>query len=145
MPLARAAMHARGVDLHVSLWPGNERNTRDNCPFVAREGRSFVIGASSYLTPADIPRDVPSRDRIVAAVGGEHAGPMYNGGSCVAAPDGSWVVPPVTSGPQLIYADLDFQRVLRERQSFDPAGHYSRPDVLRLSVDTRRQSAAEFV
>jgi len=30
--------------------------------------------------------------------------------------------------------------VLEERQNFDPSGHYSRPDITRLSVNRSRQS-----
>jgi nitrilase len=45
---------------------------------------------------------------------------------------------------KLIIAILDHQRVREERQSFDPAGHYSRPDVTRLIVDRERQSTVTF-
>jgi nitrilase len=34
--------------------------------------------------------------------------------------------------------------IRKERQNFDPAGHYSRPDVTRLSVDRTRQSTVSF-
>jgi nitrilase len=31
-----------------------------------------------------------------------------------------------------------------QRRLFDPVGHYARPDVFRLTVDTRRQSSVDF-
>jgi nitrilase len=34
--------------------------------------------------------------------------------------------------------------VARERQNFDPAGHYSRPDVTRLKVNRKRQKTVRF-
>ena len=68
-----------------------------------------------------------------------------NGGSCVAAPDGSWVLPPLINEKGIRYAKLDPERVREERQNFDPAGHYSRPDITKLTVDRRRQSTLNFI
>ncbi len=47
-------------------------------------------------------------------------------------------------GAKLV-ADLEFARVLEERQNFDPTAHYSRPDVLGWVVDRRRQRVAEWI
>ena len=67
-----------------------------------------------------------------------------DGGSCVAAPDGSWLLEPLVGEEGIRYCDLDPSFVRRERQNFDPAGHYSRPDVTRLIVNRKRQSLVEF-
>jgi nitrilase len=41
-------------------------------------------------------------------------------------------------------ATIDITEVIKERQNFDPSGHYSRPDVFTLKVDTRRQTLIEL-
>lgn len=65
---------------------------------------------------------------------------LANGGTCIAAPDGSWVVEPVVEREELVVATIDHRRVREERQNFDPVGHYSRPDVTQLIVNRQRQS-----
>ena len=49
------------------------------------------------------------------------------------------IVEPVVEEERLIVARLDHSHVRAERQNFDPAGHYARPDVLRLHVNRERQ------
>ena len=141
MPLPRAALYAQGEDLHIAHWPGGVHNTQEITRFLAKEGRSFVLSASSVLRAEDFPADTPNRDAIV---GSTAAGWICDGGSCIAGPDGAFCVEPVVGQETVLTADLEFGAVLRERQNFDPSGHYSRPDVTKLIVDRRRQGVAEF-
>lgn len=140
LPLARAALYGQGEDLHVAIWPGNRRNTEDITRFVARESRSFVVSVSGLMRKADIGNDLPHGDLLVATADDL----MADGGSCVAGPDGEWLLEPVTGEEQLSIVELDQTRVLEERQNLDVAGHYSRPDVTRLMLDRQRQSTLEI-
>jgi len=139
MPLSRAALYAQGEDLHVALWPGNLRNTDDTTRFLAREGRSYVLAVSGLMRREDVPAGSPATVMLERC-----PDVLADGGSCIAGPDGAWVAPPVTGREHLIVATLDHREVRRERQNFDLAGHYARPDVTRLVVDRRRQSLASF-
>ncbi len=136
MPLPRAALYGLGEDVHVAVWPGAERNTVDITRFLAREGRSFVVSVGGLLRPDDVPPGTPQRDAMLA----DAPDLLLEGGSCVAAPDGAWLLPPQVGEEALYVIDLDPARVREERQNFDPAGHYSRPDVTRLTVNRERQS-----
>ena len=136
IPLARAALYGQGEDLHVAVWPGNVRNTQDLTRFIAVEARSYVISVSGLMRKSDIPADTPHR----SAISGVEGEIFADGGSCIAAPDGSWIVEPVPNEEKIIVATLDHKRVREERQNFDPAGHYARPDVLRLTINRERQS-----
>jgi nitrilase len=140
MPLSRAALYAQGEDLHVALWPGNLRNTEDITRFISKEGRCFTISVSALMRREDIPIHIPYRDKML-----ENCPDLLaNGGSCIAGPDGEWILPPSVGNEVLLVATLDPREVRRERQNLDHAGHYSRPDVTRLVVDRRRQNIALF-
>ena len=136
LPLLRSSLQAQGENLHVAVWPGSPRLTRDITRFMALEGRSFVLSVSGVLTRDEIPEGVPHRDLMVASV----PEVLADGGSCLAAPTGDWVIEPACEGEQLLLAELPLNLVYQERQNFDPAGHYSRPDVVRLHVNRKRQS-----
>ncbi|HEX6208621.1 MAG TPA: carbon-nitrogen hydrolase family protein [Actinomycetota bacterium] len=140
VPQARHAMYAQGEDLHVAVWPGSTGLTRDATRFVALEGRCFVLSAGALLSPGDVSDEFPLRgpalDRAPEV--------MYDGGSGVAGPDGAWVAEPVSGEERLVVADLDMSRVREERQSFDPTGHYARPDVFEVRVHRRRLDAVTF-
>ena len=136
MPMARSALYAKGVDLHIAVWPGCTRNTIDITRFIGFESRSYVVSVSGVLRHSDIPDSMPHRDLIIANT----PELVTDGGSCVAGPDGKWVLEPLDSKEQLRVVDIDHRFVFEERQNFDPSGHYSRPDVLQLYVNEERQS-----
>lgn len=140
LPLARTALYAQGENLHVSIWPGSVRNTEDIARFIAKESRSYVIAASGLMRKQDINAAIPHYKTMLANAP-EFSG---NGGSCMAAPDGSWVIEPVIEKEALLVATIDIKEVIKERHNFDPSGHYSRPDVFTLKVDTRRQCLIEM-
>ncbi|MCB9320970.1 MAG: carbon-nitrogen hydrolase family protein [Lewinellaceae bacterium] len=136
MPLSRTALYGLGEDLHIAVWPGSENNTVDITRFIAKESLSFVVSVSGFMTKQDFPEDTPHLRAII-----ENAPAILaNGGSCISGPDGNWIVSPVTYREELIVATIDFNRVLEERQNFDPAGHYSRPDITKLTINRERQS-----
>ena len=140
MPLPRAALYGQGENLHVAVWPGSARNTEDITRFIARESRSWVVSVSGLLHRDMIPNATPQAGRIRAAAPAW----LANGGSCVAAPDGSWLLEPQIETEGTWCVSLSLDAVARERQNFDPAGHYSRPDVTRLKVRRKRQKTVSF-
>ncbi|MGJ8739221.1 carbon-nitrogen hydrolase family protein [Zobellia laminariae] len=140
MPLPRTALYGLGENLHIAVWPGSDHNTKDITRFIARESRSFVISVSSLMKREDFPETTPHLAEILKKA----PAVMANGGSCIAGPDGEWLVEPVLDREGLLYHSLDFNRVYEERQNFDPVGHYSRPDVTKLTVNRERQSTVEF-
>ncbi|MCG8637559.1 MAG: carbon-nitrogen hydrolase family protein [Desulfobacterales bacterium] len=140
MPLARTALYAQGEDLHVAVWPGGVHNTSDITRFVARESRSYVMSASGLMRRPDFPETTPYLDEILR----ESPEFFANGGSCIAGPDGEWIVEPCLEKERLITATINHRCVRAERQNFDPVGHYSRPDVLELKLNRKRQEAIQI-
>lgn len=140
MPLARASLYGMGEDLHVAIWPGSKRLTRDITRFMALEGRSFVVSVSGLMGRRHIPDHIPFASAIR-----ENSGEwLADGGSCVAGPDGNWLLEPQCETEDIFIVELDHKQVRRERQNFDPSGHYARPDVLQLRINRERQSVIQI-
>ncbi|KIV81379.1 hypothetical protein PV11_03570 [Exophiala sideris] len=58
------------------------------------------------------------------------------GGSCIVNPMGKTIAGPVWEKEhELLYAEVDFDDCDRGHLDFDAAGHYSRPDAFKLTVE----------
>lgn len=141
MPLPRAALYGQGENLHVAVWPGSDHNTQDITRFIARESRSYVISVSALMHKQDFPENTPHYNEIIKNA----PTILANGGSCIAGPDGEWIIPPDITTRGNIYSTIDFNTVYEERQNFDPVGHYSRPDVTKLTINMERQTTIKKI
>ncbi len=130
MPLARYAMYAKGIDIWLApTWDQGDEWV-STLRHIAKEGRVFVIGVATVMRGSDIPSDVPGRDLW----GGEDDW-CNHGYTTIVGPHGDLLAGPLVDEEGILYAELDPTAARRSRHEFDPVGHYSRPDVFRLSVD----------
>jgi nitrilase len=129
MPLARVALYESGVEIYVASTADDGDDWQPTLVHIARESRAYVIAPAHFQRESAYPDDFPLRSDI------DGAGTLGRGGSAILAPDGSYLAGPLYDEEGILYAELDPSRLLAERQRFDPVGHYSRPDVLRLAVN----------
>jgi nitrilase len=125
MPLARAALYESGLDIYLAPTADDSESWLESVRHIAREARAFVLSCCVYQQASSYPDDVPIAD-----------GPdlLGRGGSAIVGPDGEYLAGPLWDEEGILFADLDPDLLFAERQRFDAAGHYSRPDVLRLEV-----------
>jgi nitrilase len=129
MPLARFSLYESGVEIYVASTADDSEQWQATLVHIARESRAFVVAPCHFQRGAAYPQDFP----LAEAVAGVEV--IGRGGSAILGPDGSYLAGPLYDEEGILYAELDPARLHEERQRFDPAGHYHRPDVLRLVVD----------
>lgn len=134
MPLARHAMHVTGEQVHAALWPTVHDTHLVASRHYAFEGRCFVIAVGSVLRRDQVPDDLSIFDEVTPD------GPLLAGGSAIIGPDGKVLAGPLGAEEAILYADLDFARIPAEQLTFDAVGHYGRPDIFTLTVNTRPQN-----
>ncbi len=60
---------------------------------------------------------------------------IASGGSAIIGPLGNYVAGPVYEEETIVYGEIDLAQVAVVKRALDVAGHYSRPDVVRLLFD----------
>jgi nitrilase len=128
MPLARFALYDSGVEIYIASTADDSDAWQATLVHIARESRAFVVAPSHFQRASAYPDDFPLRELL------EGVEILGRGGSAILAPDGSYLAGPLYDEEGILYAELEPERLYEERQRFDPAGHYHRPDVFRLRV-----------
>jgi nitrilase len=123
MPLLRAAMYAKGIQLYCAPTVDDRDSWLPTMQHVACEGRCFVLSACQFF-PGDDP-----------------AQPLIRGGSTIVSPFGQILAGPHYGGETILTAELDLAEITRGKFDLDVAGHYSRPDVFQLHVNESPQQA----
>ena len=139
MPLARAAMYAQGVEIYLAPTWDNSDEWVATLQHIAKEGRVYVVGVAPLLSGGDVPEDL--RGDTYRDDGTDW---MSRGHTTIVGPDGGILAGPVLDREEILYAEVDTHEVQAQRRFFDPVGHYARPDVFRLTVDTRPQTPVDF-
>jgi len=135
MPLARYALYAQGVEIYVAPTYDSGDAWIGTLQHIAREGRCWVVGSGFAMRVADIPGDFPERAELYP-----DADAWVNpGDSLVIGPDGVIIAGPMRKEIGVLYADVEPSAVAVARRSLDVAGHYSRPDVFELRLNTAPQ------
>ena len=140
MPLARAALYAQGIDIWVAPTWDNSDVWVATLRHIAKEGRVFVIGVNFCIKGSDVPADIPGRD---ALYGGDDDW-LSRGNTAIVGPEGEVLAGPLVEQEGIVVAEIDAARARVSRRQFDPVGHYARPDVFHLTVDTRPRPLVTF-
>lgn len=127
MPLYRAAYYAKGLNIYVAPTVDDREIWASLIKTIAVEGRQFAISAVPFLSWEEHTRDVPGYTREQP----------INGGSLIVDPYGEVLAGPFVGAEGLLTAEIDLDIILEARYDLDPTGHYTRPDVFKLTVDER--------
>lgn len=140
MPLAWAALYAQGIDVYLAPTWDNSDVWVPTLRHIAKEGRVYVIGVTSCIRGSDVPSGLPGADEIY----GREDDWMSRGNTTICGPDGEILAGPVQEREEIVYAEIDADHARKVRRRFDPVGHYSRSEILRLVVDREAKPAATF-
>ncbi len=140
MPLARYALYAQGIEIYIAPTYDSGDGWLGTMQHIAREGCCWVIACGNALNYTDIPDNFPGKDELFSA-SEEWINP---GDSIVIAPGGEIVTGPMRNKKGILYAEVDSEQVYSARRTLDITGHYARPDIFKLHVNTKPQSPVIF-
>lgn len=140
MPLARYALYSQGVEIYIAPTYDSGDGWLGSMQHIAREGCCWVIGCGNLMKASDIPNDLPGKLDLYPDEN-EWVNP---GDSVVIAPGGEIAAGPMHKEAGVLYCDIDLDKTAIAKRALDVTGHYSRPDIFTLHVNTKKQSPVEF-
>jgi len=140
MPLARYALYAQGIEIYIAPTYDSGDDWIGTLQHISREACCWVVGSGNAIRGADIPDSFPDKTSLYP----DAEEWVNSGDSVVIAPGGAIVAGPVRNEQAILYAEVDRMQVAPARRSLDVVGHYARPDIFTLHVDSRRQTPVTF-
>lgn len=132
MPLARYAMYAWGVQIYIAATWARGEPWLSTLRHIAKEGGVYVISSCIAMRKDDIPNRYTFKEKFYGSVGEW----INVGDSAIVNPKGEFVAEPVQMREEILYADIDPRLMSGPHWLLDVAGHYARPDVFSLTVNT---------
>lgn len=134
MPLYRSHLYNQGTQIHCVPTVDDRDVWLPALQMIALEGRCFVISACQFMTAGDV-----KAEWFKSIQGTAPETVLIGGGSCIISPMGEILAAPLFNQDAILTAEIDLDEITRGKFDLDIAGHYSRPDVFNLSVDTKTQ------
>ncbi len=149
-PLSKYALYAQNEQVHIGAWPtfslyrgkayslGPELNMAASSVYAA-EGQCYFLAPCGVISDdmVELMADNSTKHELLPP-GGGHA--------MIFGPDGAPMCDYLEDDAQeLLYADIDLGAISIAKSFADPAGHYSRPDVTRLLLNTSPVAPVEYL
>ncbi|CAM3024207.1 MULTISPECIES: carbon-nitrogen hydrolase family protein [Pseudomonas] len=140
MPALRQAMYAQGTEIYCTPTADDRPTWASSMVHIAVEGRVHVLSACQAITLAEY----PAHYRDDFALEAQDSDYIMHGGSMIVSPAGQVLAGPVFDQETILYADIDLSAGLASNLDFDVCGHYSRPEVFQLKVNTAPMQPVVF-
>lgn len=135
MPMLRMHMYAQGIGIYCAPTADDRDSWLPSMRHIALEGRCYVLTACQHIKRSAY------GDAHESALGDDPETLMMRGGSAIVGPLGQVLAGPDFSGETILYAEIDADEIPRGKFDFDVTGHYARPDIFQLQVDTAPKRA----
>ncbi|KAJ5463836.1 hypothetical protein N7475_008780 [Penicillium sp. IBT 31633x] len=151
-PLLRYYEYQQDVDIHVASWPvlwDRSESPESKWPywltgsmnknasqFMALEGACFVLVCTQVMSEENFDKNKVRGLEPMQGTGG--------GFSAIFGPGGEPIATMPSDKEGILYANVDLNDKLRAKQWLDVVGHYSRPDLLSLRVNTHPSKPVFF-